>query len=67
MSDKLPSSPRRMLALRIAVGVVAVPAIMVGFAGAASAAEITPVAEYLDSTVADLSQDIVDVVTTLLT
>lgn len=36
-----------------ALALVAAPALMLGVAGTASAAELTPVAEYLDGAVAD--------------
>ncbi|MET0191453.1 MAG: hypothetical protein ABW212_20805, partial [Pseudonocardia sediminis] len=36
-----------------ALALVAAPAVWLGVAGSASAAELTPVAEYLDQTVAD--------------
>ena len=65
--SQLPSSPRRKLVRRVAIGVVAVPAIMLGLAGGAQAAEITPIAEYLDETVAATSDDIISIVTALLT
>ncbi len=36
-----------------AVALVAAPAVMLGVSGTASAAELTPIAEYLDGAVAD--------------
>lgn len=39
---------------RLAATALAVPAIMIGVAAPASAVEITPLAEYIDTTVADL-------------
>ncbi|MEJ2870599.1 hypothetical protein WCD74_22730 [Actinomycetospora sp. OC33-EN08] len=38
---------------RLVAAALAVPAIMIGVAAPASAAEITPIAEYVDTTVAD--------------
>jgi hypothetical protein len=43
---------------RLAVAAVFTPLLMLGFAGAASAAEITPIAEYVDTTVSDLESEI---------
>ena len=44
---------------RLAVAAVFTPLLMLGFAGAASAAaEITPIAEYIDTTVADTEAEI---------
>ena len=43
---------------RLAVAAVFNPLLMMGFAGAASAAEITPIAEYIDTTVADTEAEI---------
>lgn len=43
---------------RLAVAAVFTPLLMLGFAGAASAAEITPIAEYVDTTVADTEAEI---------
>ncbi|SFS66235.1 hypothetical protein [Saccharopolyspora flava] len=40
-------------AKRLAFGAVAVPALMIGLALPANAAELTPIAEALDATVAD--------------
>ncbi|OJY44089.1 hypothetical protein [Pseudonocardia sp. 73-21] len=42
------------------------PGPVLGLSDTASAAEITPVAEHLDATVAALSQDIIGIVPTLL-
>ncbi|GLZ50010.1 hypothetical protein Acsp06_61950 [Actinomycetospora sp. NBRC 106375] len=42
----------------VLLGLVAVPAIMVGMALPASAAEVTPIAEYVDSTVADTEAEV---------
>ncbi|KAA1027974.1 hypothetical protein Ae406Ps2_4129 [Pseudonocardia sp. Ae406_Ps2] len=39
----------------LAAAAVAAPLLMLGLTGTASAAEITPIAEVVDSTVADLS------------
>ncbi|MBW0114977.1 hypothetical protein [Pseudonocardia abyssalis] len=64
--SKLPSSRRRTIATRVAVGVVAVPALLLGLGGAAQAAELTPVAEYLDGVVADTDADLLEIFTTLL-
>ncbi|MDI2031433.1 hypothetical protein QFW96_22585 [Saccharopolyspora sp. TS4A08] len=40
-------------AKRIAFGALAVPALMIGLALPANAAELTPIAEVLDATIAD--------------
>ncbi|MFC5065879.1 hypothetical protein [Actinomycetospora atypica] len=50
---------------RLAVAAVVTPLLMLGFAGAASAAEITPIAEYVDTTVADTEAEIGAVVDAL--
>lgn len=49
----------------LAAAVVAAPLVMLGATGTANAAEITPIAEYVDDTVADLSSTIGAVVDAL--
>lgn len=51
-------SKPRSRRLAMLASAIAVPAIMVGFAAPASAAELTPIAEYLDETVAGLESDL---------
>jgi len=49
----------------LAAVAVAAPLVMLGATGTANAAEITPIAEYVDDTVADLSSTIGAVVDAL--
>lgn len=48
-----PQPARRRRALTLVGAVVAAPLATLAFTGSAQAAELTPVAEYLDTTVAD--------------
>ncbi len=49
----------------LATAAVAAPLVMLGLTGTANAAEITPIAEVVDGTVADLAQTIGAVVDAL--
>lgn len=49
---------KRRTTASVLLGLVAAPAIMVALALPASAAELTPIAEYLDETVASTESDI---------
>lgn len=49
----------------LAVAGLAAPLLMLGITGSANAAEITPIAEYVDTTVADLESTIGAVVDAL--
>lgn len=49
----------------LAAAAVAAPLVMLGATGTANAAEITPIAEYVDDTVADLSSTVGAVVDAL--
>ncbi|WP_101613235.1 hypothetical protein [Amycolatopsis sp. BJA-103] len=64
MSDTR-STTRRWTKRGLAAGLLAVPMLAV-FGGSASAAELTPIAEYLDSTIAGLSASLVQALATLL-
>ncbi|MFP5069047.1 hypothetical protein ACLFMI_05200 [Pseudonocardia nantongensis] len=48
-----PQPARRRRALTLVGAVVAAPLATLAFSGSAQAAELTPIAEYLDTTVAD--------------
>ncbi|TCP54870.1 hypothetical protein EV191_10279 [Tamaricihabitans halophyticus] len=57
---------RRRRAARLTVGALAVPALLVAFSGTAGAAELTPIAEYLDETIAATSEGLVGALALLL-
>ncbi len=60
-----PQKARRRRALALVGGVVAAPLAALALTGTAPAAELTPVAEYLDDTVADTDAQIGAVVDAL--
>ncbi|GAA4965071.1 hypothetical protein WHI96_02870 [Pseudonocardia tropica] len=60
-----PQPARRRRALALVGGVVAAPLAALALTGTAQAAELTPVAEYLDDTVADTDAQIGAVVDAL--
>ncbi|GAA3560357.1 hypothetical protein GCM10022222_50110 [Amycolatopsis ultiminotia] len=64
MTDKHPST-RRWLKRTLVAGAFAVPMLAVA-GGSASAAELTPIAEYLDSTVASTSASVVGALAAVL-
>ncbi|MFP5020886.1 hypothetical protein [Pseudonocardia phyllosphaerae] len=54
--------PARRRALGLAAAVVAAPLATLAFTGSAQAAEITPIAQYVDKTVADTETEVGSVV-----
>ncbi|ANY06441.1 hypothetical protein [Pseudonocardia sp. HH130630-07] len=59
------TAPRRRRTLAIVGAAIAAPLATLAFTGSAQAAELTPVAEYLDETVADTDAQIGAVVDAL--
>ncbi|WP_216217774.1 hypothetical protein [Amycolatopsis aidingensis] len=57
---------RRWTLRGVAVSAIAVPLLALGLGGQASAAELTPIAEYLDQTIADTSAALVQALAILL-
>lgn len=57
---------RRWTLRGVAISAVAVPLLVLGVSGQASAAELTPIAEYLDAAVADTSASLVKALAILL-
>ncbi|MBB4682526.1 hypothetical protein [Amycolatopsis jiangsuensis] len=65
MTDQPPTARHRWLKRTLVTGAFAVPMLALA-GGSASAAELTPIAEYLDSTVASTSASLVSALATLL-
>lgn len=61
-----PESNRLRRTIGAAAATLAVPALLVAFSGSASAAELTPIAEYIDETVAATSESTVKALGILL-
>ncbi|MEQ3550977.1 hypothetical protein WIS52_10875 [Pseudonocardia nematodicida] len=59
------NAPRRRRALTLVGAAIAAPLATLAFAGSAQAAELTPVAEYLDETIADTESQIGEVLDAL--